>query len=193
MGLAQMGNGFDFGPFFGYCRIGEIFQARRADLLTPSDLFRTDGRFFLRIRDPKSRGRGARVQYKTIQLEPDIAAFMMSTAALLRPSESLYFGNPNVYRRHWDRLMISLGVPLSLRITPGSVRGGGAVAAYQNGALISELQWQMRLRNQNTLAYYLQEISAGSVLPALPRRARELIAASVVFFPFALLTPPSAR
>ena len=55
--------------FFGCCRVGEVFQALRADLLTPSDLLRTDGRFFLRIRNPKSRGRGARIQHCTISLD----------------------------------------------------------------------------------------------------------------------------
>ncbi|OLP87191.1 Sodium channel protein type 10 subunit alpha [Symbiodinium microadriaticum] len=64
--------------------------------------------------EPKTRGRGARVQHVAIDLEPLFASFV-------------------------DK------VPPRYKLTPGSLRGGGAA----------------------TLAYYLQEVSAESVLPKL--------------------------
>ncbi|CAE7230302.1 unnamed protein product, partial [Symbiodinium sp. KB8] len=170
--------------FYGCCRIGEVLRATRADLQTPTDLLRTDCRFFLQIREPKTRHRGARVQHVTIVLPDEIAQFVLEVCKSLSRRENLYHGSPAVYRRRWDRLLESLGVPATFRLTPGSLRGGGAVAAYQNGEDIATLQWRMRLQHQATLAFYLQEVAAGSILPALPRHAREAIEAARSVFPF---------
>ena len=54
-------------------------------------------------------------------------------------------------------------------IAPGGLRGGGAVQAYRAGRAISDILWAMRLGNQATLEYYLQEVAALSDLPLLAR------------------------
>ena len=53
------------------------------------------------------------------------------------------------------------------KITPGSARGGGAVASYRAGADLSGLLWSMRLESLQTLAYYLQEVAADTALTPL--------------------------
>ena len=52
--------------FYAACRIGEVLKAERQDFLTPGDLLSDDDRFFLCFREPKSRGRGPRVQHVAI-------------------------------------------------------------------------------------------------------------------------------
>ena len=85
------------------------------------------------------------------------------------------------YRTRWDRVLQVLQVPKSAGLTPGSLRGGGAVAAYRRGVPITELLWQMRLKHAVTLEHYLQEVAAVSVAAELPERTRTLVrvAASV--------------
>ena len=170
--------------FYGCCRIGEVLRATRDDLQTPADLLRGDNRFFLKISEPKSRNRGPRVQHSTLVLPEGIGKFITRTCDKLHRSSPLYHGSPAVYRKRWDCLLERLGVARTLRITPGSLRGGGAVAAYQGGLDISSLQWKMRLQHQSTLGFYLQEVAAGSILPLLPRHSREAIEAARAVFPF---------
>ena len=68
-----------------------------------------------------------------------------------------------------------LGVDKKLRLTPGSLRGGGAVAAHKRGQPIQDLLWNMRLQHQKTLGYYLQEVTAASILPSLTAETRSRI------------------
>ena len=54
-----------------------------------------------------------------------------------------------------------------LGFLPGGVRGGGAVAAFNEGATIDTLCWRMRVTSQSTLAHYLQEVVAATSLSDL--------------------------
>ena len=175
--------------FYGCCRIGEILNASRADLFTPEDLLRDDRRIALQLNEPKTRTRGARVQHTTVQFSHNLCYFICKTFRCLPRRSKLYFGSPAVHRRRWDALLAALGIPQTFRLTPGSLRGGGAVAAYQSGVGISDLQWRMRLAHQATLSFYLQEVAAGSLLPALPRHAREAIESARAVLPLLLLQP----
>lgn len=49
--------------FVGACRVGEVLNARRAHLLLPSDLLSDEPVAYLKLISPKTRKRGARVQY----------------------------------------------------------------------------------------------------------------------------------
>ncbi|OLP94891.1 hypothetical protein AK812_SmicGene23020 [Symbiodinium microadriaticum] len=151
--------------------------ARRADLLTPKDLLQRDYRYYLLLREPKSRGRGARVQHVALDLEPGHAFFVEKVWGSLRSSEPLFPGSPGVYRRRWDKRLAALEIPSRFKLTPGCLRGGGAVAACRRKMPVADIQWTMRLQNQSTLAYYLQEVSAESVLPKLSAKARENVQA----------------
>ena len=103
------------------------------------------------------------------------------------PCAMLYEGSPNMYRRRWDALLRALLVDPSHRLTPGSLRGGGAVRAYRHGEPSNQVQWRMRLKHQATLGYYLQEVAALSVLPALGTSARARVKSSSAFLPFVLV------
>eukprot|EP00439_Symbiodinium_sp_Y106_P081367 s1179_g20.t1 len=134
------------------------------------DILAHDDRFFLCIREPKSRGRGPKG---------------------LKRRDRVFPGSPWLYRQRWDKLLATLGVPSDFKLTPGGLRGGGAVAAYRRGDQVSEIQWRMRLQHLGTLAFYLQEVSAFSVIPKLNKATRERIAAAATLFPFLLASRPA--
>ncbi|CAE7267590.1 unnamed protein product [Symbiodinium microadriaticum] len=66
-------------------------------------------------------------------------------------------------RRRWDFLLEALGLD-RCELTPGGLRGGGAVWAYHHGTAIADIQWRMRLKHQHTLVHYLQEVAALNAL-----------------------------
>ena len=109
-----------------------------------------------------------------------------------KPGELLYLGSPSVFRRRWDRLLSLLGVPEGLGLTPASLRGVGAIAAFHKGLGINDLLWRMRLRSAATFVFYLQETAAVSILPKLPWKVRRKILSARCFFE-SLSSPAGVR
>ena len=91
-------------------------------------------------------------------------------------TETLLFPySAHTFRRRWDEVLKVLGVPGDLGLTPGCIRGGAAVHAYQSGVPVHDLPWRMRIQHVATLQHYLQEMAAESVLGKLPTSSRESI------------------
>ena len=178
--------------FYGICRIGEVVNAAREDLLTPEDLMDPGEKCYLKIRSPKSRGRGPRIQYATFAKEKYIK-FLVHTWQPLKPKEQLFPYSAASFRRRWDALLTHIGISALHRLTPGTLRGGGAVWAHRSGLGIQELLWKMRLQHQKTLGYYLQEVTALSILPLLPSSCRENIAALRELLPLLIEACHSAQ
>eukprot|EP00438_Fugacium_kawagutii_P032532 Skav202150 [mRNA] locus=scaffold970:142130:165817:- [translate_table: standard] len=160
----------------GIARMGEVLQARRADLLLPLDLLEANSDVaFLKVRQPKTRYRGrGRVQHLKLQ-NPAVLPFLTAVFGSMDPALNLFPLSANVFRKRWDALLDLLEVPLKLRPTPGGVRGGGAIVAYRRGEPIADILWRMRLTAQPTLASYLQELAADSLVAQLPQRVRQRI------------------
>eukprot|EP00438_Fugacium_kawagutii_P025278 Skav207213 [mRNA] locus=scaffold1244:117168:117617:+ [translate_table: standard] len=129
---------------------------------------------FLQITAPKTRRRGARIQYATVE-SPEIIAILVKAWQLLPPDAKLYPLSPGAFRSRWNAVMKRIGIPSSAKLTPGSLRPGGAIALHKSGTSISTLLWRMRLQHQQTLAFYLQEMTAASVLPSLDEPTRQRI------------------
>eukprot|EP00438_Fugacium_kawagutii_P003106 Skav210388 [mRNA] locus=scaffold1526:346357:350934:- [translate_table: standard] len=173
--------------FYGICRIGEVLSAARCHLLTPQDLMSDDEVIYLKICKPKSRNRGPSTQYSTVS-ERSVVSFLAAVWQQLQPESLLYPSSPSNFRRRWNTVLKILGVPSWHRLTPGSLRGGGCVAAHRKGLAIHDLLWKMRLQHTKTLGYYLQETTAESVLPALTPDCRDNIKALRSMLPFLLET-----
>ncbi len=89
--------------------------------------------------------------------------------------EPIYYGSPSVFRRRWDRILKVLAIDGHVHLTPGGVRGGGAVFAFETGTALPLLLWRMRLKHMATVEHYLQEVSASMVVPELPAHSRHRI------------------
>ena len=173
--------------FFGAARIGEPLRARRSQVLLPSDVLDAElTACYVRVENPKSQHRGTgKVQHFAVR---DVAFVRFLEQALQKdkPETPLFPASPATFRRRWDTLLKSLGVPRNLRLTPGGLRAGGCVHLYNQGTSIPNLMWQMRIRQQTTLESYLQEIAALNVLPALTPEARRSIEAASSLYPYQL-------
>ena len=170
--------------FLGILRIGEVLKATRRDLVLPSDLLsETSDKMFLKVRDPKSKRRGGgRVQHATI-VDKDLVLACERLFGRLSAESFLFPYSNNTFRRRWDELLRALGVSKELSITPGCVRGGAAVHAYQSGVHVQDLLWKMRIQHIATLQHYLQEMAAEAVFGKIASSSRESIKSASALLP----------
>ncbi|CAE7350570.1 Rraga [Symbiodinium sp. CCMP2592] len=169
--------------FWGISRPGEALRSFRSDLLLPSDLLIKENRVcYLKISAPKTgRRTKARVQHISVH-NSAVLPLLERIFKDLRPSELLFAGSPSSFRRRWDALIDALLVPRSLRLTPGGLRGGGAVAEYHRGTDLATIQWRMRIKHQVTLEAYLQEVAAENLLLKLPEPAVSRVTAAAAIY-----------
>ena len=145
-------------------------------MLPRDNLGEHSDRAVLRAPNPKSGNRGgASVQHITV-VGPRWVRMLVAAFGSLQDEDLLYPMSPATYRSRWDTLLRALHVPRSLALTPGGLRGGGAVDMYLADRPIADIMWRMRLRDQSSLAHYLQEVAAVSSLRALPQDARDAVA-----------------
>ena len=170
--------------FEGLCRPGEPLAAFRSDLLLSSDFVVEDpATVFLRIANPKGRRRGVGLVQHTKISDLAVAKFLQFAFGNLNRSERLYGGSPSSFRKRWDLLLKFLMVPTSLGLTPASLRSGGAIHAYRSNQEIAKILWRMRIRHQDTLQHYLQEMGAASIFSELPSSSRKRIQHAAVMYP----------
>ena len=162
--------------YFGITRPGEVLRARRKDLVLSKDLLLPRSEVaYLRVGEPKPRSRGkGRVQHASIH-DLDVIGFIECVFENIHHSDMLYGISATTFRRRWNYALQVLHVPLEARLTPGSLRGGGAVEAYRSGMDLTKLCWRMRLKNLSTLESYIQEVAADAFLVELSDTARNRI------------------
>ena len=177
--------------FHGAMRVGEPIVATREDLILPDEAALLQKVCFLRVSKPKPgrRGRG-RVQHARLD---DAGAVDLAVAAFshLDPSEKLFAATASTYRRRWDRAAEALQIPASLEITPGGLRGGGAVFMYHRNLTVADILWRMRLKQQSTLESYLQETATITIIHQLPKKSLVSIKSAAAMLPF-LMRPFSS-
>ena len=128
--------------FYGVARIGEVLACRREQLVLPDDLCMATSAVFLRLDSSKTSLRG-RPKIQHIRVD-DAAAMELLTVAFsgLPLSEKLFPFSPAAFRTRWDRCLRALALDSSVALTPGGLRGGGAVSAYHRGTPVADIQWE---------------------------------------------------
>lgn len=171
--------------FLGIARPGEVIQCLRSELILPSDMLDYGaGVGYLRIGQAKSRRRGkGAVQHLSIYDE-SFLSFLEGICKKILPEERIFPGSAHAFRTRWNKILRALLVPNTVRLTPGGIRGGGAIHSFQLNHDLPLLLWRMRLKHIGTLSNYLQEATGALILPSLPPESRELIRAAAAVTPF---------
>ena len=172
--------------FHGACRIGEPLKAARRDLVLPAEASLSTAVCFLNIAAPKPGRRGRGRQQHTRITDEGTVKLSEVLCQQLQADDLLYPSSLSSYRRRWDRLLTELEVPKLAALTPGCLRGGGAVFLYHSGMPVADIQWVMRLKHQQTLDHYLQETAAIGVIHTLPTKTREKVTSCAAMYPFLL-------
>ena len=169
--------------FYGMARVGEVLKSRREHLMLPEDMFYNVGAVFLRLETSKTSLRGRpKVQHIRVDDEDAIALIVMAFGSLQR-EERLFPLSLSAYRARWDKCLRTLGLDGLVDVTPGGLRGGGAVAAYHRGGAIADIQWKLRLKHMGTLEHYLQEVAAVAALDNATEDSKLLIRFALQLFP----------
>eukprot|EP00438_Fugacium_kawagutii_P016442 Skav207232 [mRNA] locus=scaffold523:28411:29004:+ [translate_table: standard] len=168
--------------FHGIARAGEVLKCVRRNLLLPADILDETGCAFLVLHSSKTMYRqSARVQHLKI-VDPYVVKLLENIYQVADEKELLYPGSAESFRRRWEHILRLLRVPEDVRLTPGGLRGGGAVNFYRAGGGIADLLWRMRLKQIATLESYLQEVGAISILTDLTAEARFSISSASRMF-----------
>ena len=121
--------------FHGKLRISEPIRASRQDLLLPAETGADIRAAFINITKSKTSHRGRGIVQHT-KITDEIALLAIERIfGHLQPQERLYPATPSTYRRRWDRLLSTLGVSSTWKLTPGTLRAGGAIHAYNRDPL----------------------------------------------------------
>ena len=141
---------------------------------------------FVKLERPKTAARGGpRTQHLHVDFSTAVELVCTAVAGL-DWDEPVYPFGPSAYRRRWDMLLGTLGLD-RYELTPGGLRGGGAVWAYHRGTAIADIQWRMRLKHQHTLVHYLQEVAALNALLDAGADARVRLRQIAEMFPYVVL------
>lgn len=154
----------------------EMLALVRRDLILPSDVMYDSSSLFLKVRDPKT-ARFARRQHGRID-DPSIIDFVEAIFSKLPLDSRLYPASMTTFRKQWNAIMQSLGVPhkqLDSGATPGVLRGSGATFLYSATEDVNWVAWRGRWSRVRTLEYYLQEVAAQMMIHTLSSTSKAKI------------------
>ena len=160
--------------FHGKLRVSEPLRARRRDLLLPAET-----------------GADVTDVIQHTRISDELTIFAAEhILGVLQADEQLYPAAPATYRRRWDLILSFLRLDKSWKLTPGTLRAGGAVHAYHQGQPVTEILWLMRLKSLNTLESYLQSTAAMNIMLTLPPPTRARIRSFAQLQPFIVRYSP---
>ena len=84
-----------------------------------------------RASNSRASGSGKGSDVFGAQLESAVVSFLEKLLGSDSPEDKVFNASPSTFRRRWAALTDALTLPKSLRLTPGGLRGGGAVYLYQ--------------------------------------------------------------
>ena len=146
----------------------EMMSLVRRDLILPSDVLYESSSLFIKVRDPKT-ARFARRQHGRVD-DPSIINYVEAVFSQLPLDSRLYPASMTTFRKQWNAVMQSLGVPhkqLDSGATPGVLRGSGATFLYSSSEDVNWVAWRGRWSRVRTLEHYLQEVAAQMLIHTL--------------------------
>jgi len=149
----------------GLLRIGEVFAAKRADLILPRDAAPGIQHALLKIRLPKTRGRAAR--HQSARIDPcDIVSLLTAVFGRLAPSDALWNHSPQALRKRFTTLQLALGLGAGpnneVPYTLGSLRPGGATYWLSVTEDSEYVRRKGRWVSSKVLEIYLQETAVAT-------------------------------
>ena len=171
----------------GLGRIGEVFAARRADLVLPSDVQGTVSYILMAVREPKTRNTAAR--HQALKLDhPQLMRVVELAFKRKGRRQYLWPLAAGTFRQRFGKISAALELHCfkDERIKPldlGSLRAGGAtwlLHATENGELVRR---RGRWLSARVMEIYIQEVSSVLFLSRLQDRASQRILEVMQLFP----------
>ena len=168
-------------------RIGEIFQARRCDLILPTDVGESVSFCLLRISEPKTRFRAARHQAGKLE-QPDLIHIVQLGLKNLRKDQKLWELSGATLRARLSKVLEKLKLPSansgSLQaLSLASFRPGGATWLITQTESAETVRRRGRWASFRVMECYLQEVAATTYMTDISENARQNVLQAVEIFP----------
>lgn len=156
-------------------------------MILPSDAAPGVSYILVKIKEPKTRGRGAR--HQSAKVEPqDLVSLISAVFRRHGPSQKLWPLSPQTLRRRFNHLLAGLGLPTTTvdgrrPYDLGSLRPGGATHLLNRTEDCSLVQRRGRWLSYKVMTIYLQEIAVATAVPSLPKGVKEKIQNLAAAFP----------
>ena len=168
-------------------RPGELFAARRADLLLPRDVDSTVAFGLLSIQQPKTRRTGAKHQAAKLDV-PDLLAVVDFCFGNLQASAPLWPWSGQTFRTRFRDVISALRLPVQKlgdmkALDPGSLRSGGATWHLQTTEDGEYTRRKGRWISAKIMEIYIQESASLLYLKRIPISSRDFVLCMAHLFP----------
>ena len=174
----------------GFCcmlRPRELISLRRSDVRF-ADTHDFHSATVLRIADPKNAAYLGRSQFVLLE-DAHAISWLRWLVSGLPPQCRLWPSTQVKFSKVFALVFQKLGLQ-RLRLSPASMRAGGATFYYRAGVSVAELKFMGRWSAESTLSTYIQEAMACLVSSALSRQEADLVATVCLDSAFLWEGPP---
>ena len=173
--------------FGSLLRPGEFLNARRCDLMLPSDVGFTQSFALLSILEPKTRFTVARHQCAKLDV-PDMLAVASLAFSKQAKDQPLWPMSSQTFRSRFKQVLGALGVAevipgMAKTCDPGSLRAGGATWLLQTCEDAEFVRRRGRWISAKVMEVYIQEIGAVQYMMQLSDLQRERVVFLARSFP----------
>lgn len=145
-------------------RPGELMRLRHSDFAMPGDFSLGQTHGAVRNVAPKNRRHFGAEQFVMVK-HPNV--IMHLRHLLITDSDDLLWDlKPHRFKVLFKQIIVELKLE-SLRLTPGSLRPGGATLYYAQGIPISQLRFMGRWTVEKSLEHYIQQAMSAQILNRL--------------------------
>ena len=152
--------------FFTMLRPGELFKLRVGDVATVSSWNLGMPHCTLRLRRPKNRRHMGFEQFVTLT-HPSACNWLAVVTHGRRSTERLWPSTAAEFRERFADLWRKLKLQ-DVRLSPASLRAGGASFKFQSGVPISSIRFLGRWASEAALKHYIQGATAQQLLLRMP-------------------------
>lgn len=147
--------------FYGLLRPGELLNLRASDVVPPNSMSLGSAFSVVRIARPKNARQMGIQQYVEIR-HPDAANWLAWLKSERQPEAALWNSTPHRFRSMFKSVCRSLNIE-SLRLSPASLRAGGATWLVDQGIEVSRVRFLGRWAHMRSLEHYIQVARAQQI------------------------------
>ena len=174
--------------FFGLLRPGEMFKLQSRHVTLPNSLSLGSPISVIQLEQPKNSRAMGRQQFAVVAQADAINWLSWMTTASSENGKPLWPSTPSRFRLMFRELCEKLGIA-NLKLSPASLRAGGATWMLDMGIEISKIRFAGRWSNLRSLEHYLQLARSTQISLSLSPHSVSLIKSLLMKYSFMLTLP----
>lgn len=174
--------------FFGLLRPGEMFKLQRRHITLPNAVSLGAPFAVMLLEQPKNARQMGKQQFSVLRHPDAVNWLSWLTMSSQKSREALWPSAPSRFRVMFKEICEKLGVG-RLKLSPASLRAGGATWMLDEGTEVSKIRFMGRWSNLRSLERYLQVARAQQIALTLEPTAVAAVKHLLINFSFMLTLP----